>query len=728
MTQPRLGAFLGVFTPTVLTILGVIMYLRLGWVVGQEGLLATLAIVALANSITLITTLSFSAVATNIRVGVGGAYYIISRSLGLEIGGAIGLPLWLSQVFSVTLYSFGLAEALRIVWPGVPVEPAAFVIVLAVAALAWKGAGLALKAQLPLMAFIAVSLVALAVGAIAGPEVDVAAGAAAADAAASPGFWVVFAVYFPAVTGIMAGLGLSGDLRDPARAIPRGAIAATLVGFGVYLLVPFLLSAAATREALLGDSLIWTRIAPLGALLVVPGLFGAIFSSAVGSILGAPRTLQALAMDHLAPAAFARTRKDGGEPRLGLIVSTAIALAAVLLGDLNAVAPVVSMFFLTIYGTVNLVAAMETLAGDPSWRPRIRIPWPVSLAGAVACAGVMFLVSPVAAVVAIALEGILYFLVASRERKADFGDVRRGTYEALIRWALHRLSRRPMTARNWRPHLLVFADEVERRLGLIRFGDWFSHRRGIVTVCELVEGELTDEGIAPEVRQGEVDAVLRREGILAFPEVDVVADVPSGIVDVAQANGLAGLTSNTILVGWPKEPERLAQFLAVIRVLTRIRMSALVGRVGERLPARLAVRGRRREIHIWWGGIERNGDLMVLLAWLLTRNDEWRGARIRVMSLATDEESRARTERDLGHMLADIRIAAEPRVTLLPPDRHVEDIISEESAEADVVFLGLAVPAKGEELAYAERLARLARGLDTVFFVKNGSAFTGELV
>ena len=162
----KLGTFLGVFTPTVLTILGVIMYLRFGWVVGQVGLFKTLLIVILANGITVITSLCLSAIATNSRVGVGGAYFIISRSLGLEIGGAIGLPLFLSQAFSITLYAYGLAESLRFVWPGVPVQLAAFAIILAVGALRLRGAGFALKTQVPIMVLIGLSLLALCGGSL----------------------------------------------------------------------------------------------------------------------------------------------------------------------------------------------------------------------------------------------------------------------------------------------------------------------------------------------------------------------------------------------------------------------------------------------------------------------------------------------------------------------------------------------------------------------------------
>ncbi len=723
----KLGAFLGVFTPTILTILGVIMYLRFGWVTGQMGLGRTVLIVVLANAITLITTLSFSAIATNTRVGVGGAYYIISRSLGLELGGAIGLPLFLSQAFSVTLYAYGLAESFRIVWPEVPVQPAAFVIVAGVGALAFRGAGLALKAQIPLMVLIGVSLLALVAGVLTGTRVDVAADALASPPAEPPtvAFWAVFAVFFPAVTGVMAGLGLSGDLRDPIRAIPRGALAAMLVGFAVYLVVPFLLLRAATPAALIDDPLIWTRIAPLGAILVIPGLWGAIFSSAVGSILGAPRTLQAMAMDRLAPSPLAK-KAAGGEPVVGLVVSLVIALGAVLLGDLNAVAPVVSMFFLTVYGMVNVVAALETLSGDPSWRPRLPVPWFVCLIGGVGCFAVMFLISPLAAVAAIVIELGLWVFLARRERQARWGDVRRGVYESLIRWSLIRLAARPMTARNWRPHMLVFVDDVERRLDLIRFGSWFSQGRGVVTVCELIVGDLLADKVPVREKQRRIQHVLDREGLVAFGEVDVVRDVIEGITDVSQANGIAGMDSNTMLMGWPREIPRIVEFLRIVERLERLNKSVIIGRIQPGLIPRT---GEHRKIHIWWGGLQNNGDLMLLLAHLLTCNPEWRHARIHILSVASSELMKQQTERHLARMLPEIRISAQATVMLRPKDRTVRDIIREQSADADVVFLGLRIPGSHDELPeYAERLQELCEPLRTVFFVKNSSLFVGKLI
>ena len=721
--EATLGTFLGVYTPTILTILGVIMYLRFGWLVGHLGFLRVLIAVALANTITIITTLSFSSAATNSRVGVGGAYFIISRSLGLEIGGSVGLPLFFSQALSVTLYAFGLSESLRIVWPEVPVQTAAFVIVLAVAALSLVGARLALKIQIPLMAFIAISIIALGVGAIMkfSPEATL-----LTEPSGEIDFWKGFAILFPAVTGVLAGLSLSGDLRDPSRAIPWGAILAVITGFVVYLLVPVLLAMGASPDELRTEPMVWTRIAPLGPWLILPGLWGAIFSSAVASMLGAPRTLQALAIDRVLPRVLG-SRSDGWKALApGFIVSLLIALGAVFLGDLNAVAVVVTMFFLTVYGTLNIVAALESLSGDPSWRPRVRAPWPICLAGGLACIAVMFLINPVASIVALCAEFILWLLLSRRERTARFGDARRGIYEALIRWALIRLARRSMSSRNWRPHILVFVSDPVQRLDLIRFGNWFSQGRGVVTVCELIVGDLIEEGLGLPEKQREMQAVLDQEGLVAFAEVDVAQNVLDGITNVAQANGMAGLDSNTVLLGWPDDKAVLVEFLRTMIRLERINKSLIIGRIR---PRHLFPReGIRRTIHVWWGGLERNGDLMLLLAYLLTRNPAWRTARVQVMSVASNELMKTQTETFLSKLIPEIRIEADIKVIVKPKETSVRDLIHQESRDAEVVFFGLALVEQGEEETYADRLEDLAGDLPTVFFVKNSSLFIGELI
>ncbi len=720
--EGKLGTFIGVFTPTLLTILGVIMYLRVGWLVGNMGLLYTLSIVVLANLVTLTTTLSFSSIATNRRIGIGGAYNIISRNLGLEIGGAIGLPLFLSQAFSVTLYAFGLAESVRFIWPGVPVAPAAFVFVLGIGLLASRGSAIALKTQLPLLFLVVLSLAALVVGSAANPLPDP---PPMAQATGDVEYWVAFAVFFPAVTGVMAGLGLSGDLRDPKASIPSGSIAAVLLGFAVYITIPILLFFGADTQLLIDDPMVWARIAPLGALLILPGLWGAIFSSAVGSVLGAPRTLQALALDHLAPKQLARTMGPHEEPILGLLLTVLIALAACLLGDLNAVAPVVTMFFLTVYGTVNLVAAFASLSGEISWRPTLRIPWIASLTAGIACIVAMFLISPLAAVAALSAEVIVWFILARKERTTAWGDARRGLYEALMQWALVRISAHPMTARSWRPHIMMFVQKIERSLDLVHFGRWFSQGRGILTICELVEAESAPKGFDTQARRQEMEGFLKQEAVIAFAETDVVRNVEDGLVSVAQANGMGGLNHNTLLMGWPTGTRGLERVLRSLRAFSQLGKSLILGRIDT---DRLRVSPQEREIHVWWGGLQRNGDLMLLLAYLLSRNAEWRGAELVVTSLASSELMRERTQRHLNELLPELRIKARTEVLIKPDDMTVREMIFAHSQDADVTFLGLPVPEVGGEAEAAQRMADMAEGLSTVFFVNNSSPFGGELV
>jgi amino acid transporter len=722
-SKGTLGAFLGVYTPTILTILGVIMYLRFGWVVGHLGLVKTLLIVVIANAITVVTTLSFSSMATNMRVGVGGAYFIISRSLGLGIGAAIGIPLFLSQAVSVTLYAYGLAESFRIVWPDIPLLPACIVVISLVVILSLYGAKSALKTQVPLLVLVGLSLAALAVGAI----MTLRTGQISITEPVSElGFWTGFAVFFPAVTGVMAGLSLSGDLKDPGRAIPIGALAATATGFLVYLIVPVLLFFSADAEQLRTDSLIWLKIAPLGAFLILPGLWGAILSSAVGSVLGAPRTLQAVTKDQLAVQKLRAFVSSEWGIRVALALTAAIALGAVFLGDLNAVAQVVTMFFLTVYGTINIVAGLETLSGDPSWRPKFRVPWVVNIACGLACVWVMFLISPPAGAIAIGIEILLWLFFSRREHRATWGDARRGLYEAVLRWVLIRLSRRTVSARNWRPHVLVFVDDPRRKLDLIRFASWFSQNRGVVTVCELVIGDLLTEEVNAEERLNSAVKLMNAEDLTVFSEVDVVDNVIDGIVDVSQANGIAGFSSNTIVLGWPKDPNMLADFLVTVRRLERIRKSVVIGKINPQhiFPERKAA----REIHVWWGGLKQNGDLMLLLAYLLTRNPEWRGAELKILCAASNEFARENTSRYLNTMLSDIRIEADCDVFLKPPDINISELIQTRSADAEAVFLGLAVPDSGKELEYVSRLESLVGDLPVVFFVKNSCLFVGKLL
>ena len=723
----KFGTFLGVYTPSVLTILGLVMYLRFGWVLGNVGLGFTVLIVVLASSITFITALSASAIATNMHVGVGGEYYMISRSLGLELGGAIGIPLYLCRTLSITFYSFGLAEAIGMFVPGEPsaklIQLIAVTIIVGITILSGKSAGLVLKLQIPIMIAVGISILALLIGALTGssqtPEMTITL------RTAPKGFWYVFAVFFPAVTGFTAGIGMSGDLKDPRKSIPKGTLLAVGTGLLIYLFIPLILAFTSkiSPEGLASAGVeTWSKIAFLGALLVVPGIFGAILSSAFGSVLGGPRVLQSLAQDRLAPSFLAKLSKTG-QPTISTWISGAIALVAVALGDLNTVAEFVTILFLTLYVMINFSAAIENLTGDASFRPKIKVPWFVSLLGSFGAIAVMFLISPIACILAIAFEIILFLVLRKRSMRKEWGDVRAGFWGTLARFALLKLKKHANDPRNWRPNILVFAGDVKKRLPLVQLANFLNQRRGILTVCNMIIGNLKRNEIDIKKETEKMDETLDQAGILAFNEVNVVSHFESGTINITQANGIAGLNSNTIMFGWSDKKKRMISMLKTIRTISGLQKSSLLVRINESPETS----GRDR-IDIWWRGKHSNGDLMLLLAHLLSLNDEWKNAKIIIHTIILREDDHEFMLKNVQEMIDEVRIKAEPKIIIKSQDKSVTEIIHEHSRNANLVFMGLKLPLEGEEKNYVARLEELSDGLKTTVFVRNAEEFAGEMI
>jgi amino acid transporter len=734
ITTPRhptqkFGTFLGVFTPSILTILGIIMYLRFGWIVGNVGLPLTVLILLTSSTITFITALSASAIATNMRVGVGGEYYLISRSLGLELGGTIGIPLFLCRTLSVTFYSFGLAESIIAFGPKIgnldptqSIQILTAIIIVLITAVSGKSAALALKLQIPIMAAVGLSVIMLIAGTVGGgvksPEL------VATYRTAPEGFWYVFAVFFPAVTGFTAGIGMSGDLKDPSRSIPRGTILAVLVGGAIYLLILILLATSArlTVEDLAAPGVVWTKVAVLGAWLVFPGLWGAILSSAFGSVLGGPRVLQALASDGLAPSFLSRLSRTG-QPTISTWISGAIALAAVSLGGLNAVAQFVSILFLTLYVTINLSAALEKLVGDPSYRPTINVPWYISLVGSLGAVIVMFLISPVACVAALVLELGIFIYLRRRSMQRRWGDVRAGFWVALSRFALVQLRRHDIDPRNWRPQILLFSGDPNKRIDLVRLAGWFNQNRGLISVCQLITGDLRKENIDIAEKRREMDVAIDREGLVAFSEVIVVPEFENGIIDIVQAKGIAGLRSNTVMFGWPEKPGRLESVLRIMRAASHAGKSAIIARLNWPTQA-----WRLKRIDIWWRGKQQNGDLMLLLSYLLSLNREWEHAQITLRTIVERAEDQEAMADSMAKLVPETRINAITDIIVKPPDTTVTELMHRTSHNADIVFLGLRDPEPGAEAEYASRMNKLVSGFRTTIFVRNAEEFAGYLI
>ena len=714
-SKGRFGTFGGVFTPNVLTILGIILFLRSGWVVGQAGLTNALIIVAIANSISLLTGLSLAAIATNMNVRAGGNYYIISRTLGLEIGGAIGIPLYLSQATSIAFYIIGFTEALQTVTYFQAFDPRliATSVALVFAVIAYVGADFAIKIQYFILAVLGAALISF----FGGGWGEAIAPTWTANYTPGVTFWIVFAVFFPAVTGIEVGTSMSGDLKDPSRSIPIGTIASILVTAVIYFGAVYWFGTHATVSNLINDNMVMQGISRW-PVLILAGVWAATLSSALGSILAAPRTLQAIAKDRVVPKILANTLGSPTEPRVAVLVSAAIAIAVIWAGDLNVVAPIISMFFLNTYGMTNLVAGIEKMVGNPSFRPRFNIHWSVSILGALGCYGAMFLINPLATVLAIVISYGIYFYLERRSVSRTWGDLRSGIWFALARRALLNLEQHRFHAKNWRPNILVFTGQPHNREELVVMSEWLSMGKGIVSFFQLIVGDvdkLTNQGLRRTARR-QIRAYIKDRHMTAFAEADVVNDFYHGALTVAQAHGVSGLEPNTVLMGWSRTPGGRTTQMRLLHNLVKLDKSVLFVHFNESREF-----GRHKIINVWWGGRSDNADLIMLLAHLISRHPSWDGVKIRLLRIINSEEGRTQTQAHMQELLTRVRVEAEPIALVKEtPGQPVMEIITKWSKDADLTLLGMDDPEAGEAEEYANRLNDLISGVGTTLLVRSG--------
>ena len=428
--QKKYGTFAGVFTPSILTILGVIMYLRMGWVVGHAGLWGVLAIIAIAHIISVTTGLSVSSIATDKKVGAGGVYYVLSRSLGLPIGGALGMTLFVATAFSIALYMVGFAEIFNSVFDFNLVERGSNFYVddsgslfhgwsktnlirltgsvglFILAVIALISTSIALKSQFIILALIVLSLFSIFLGTPG--KASVVELGSAKDVTVP--FIAIFAVFFPAVTGFTAGIAMSGDLKDSKKSIPVGTLAAIAVGLLVYTILGLYLYYNFNADTLKMNGNVMFESAYISHYLVNFGVWGATLSSALGGILGGPRILQAMSVDKITPKIFAKGVGKNNEPQRALILTILIAEAGILIGELNLIAEIVSMFYLAAYGFINLSFFLESWA-SADFNPSFKIKKWVGLLGFVATFIVMFQLNMIAMFAAIA---IIYTSIKSK--------------------------------------------------------------------------------------------------------------------------------------------------------------------------------------------------------------------------------------------------------------------------------------------------------------------------
>ena len=703
-----LGTFEGVFTPSILTILGVIMYLRFGWVVGNVGLLGAFIIVTISTSITFLTSLSIASIATDKQVKVGGAYYMISRALGIETGGAIGIPLYMAQALSVALYTIGFAESVSIVFSNLNETFVGIIVTILIGILALTSAKIAIRSQYFVMAAIAISLLSLIFGK---PLEESTIELWGVSESKSENFWTVFAVFFPAVTGIMAGVNMSGDLKNPSKAIPYGTFAAVGAGYLIYMLIPFVLASRVDAINLVKDPLIMRKISFWGDAILL-GVWGATLSSAMGSMLGAPRVLQALARDGVLPKYFrwlAKGTKEDDTPRNGTIFTLVLALVAVYFGNLNIIAPILTMFFLATYGMLNISAGIEKLVGSPSFRPIFKVHWALSILGFFGCIAVMLLINPLATAIALIFLIFVFIWLERRGLRATWGDVREGIWLSLIRLGLLNI-KSTIDPKNWRPHILVLSGAPSKRWNLITLTNDIIQSRGLMTVGTVLSGEKT----APERKKTMEDNIkdyLENREIVSLVRVISAHDPFQGAELLVETYGLGSLVPNTILLGDSTVREHYSAYCKMVNHFYLSKRNIIIVREDEKRNF-----GNKKVIDVWWGGLRKNGALMIILAHLLQRSIPWEGAKIRLIMVVPSDNAANEARKNISRLVNNVRIDIEDHL-IVARGRPFETILRRVSSNSDLVILGLAEPRGNFEEYYDQFINVKTGGIPSTLFV-----------
>ncbi len=678
----KFGAFKGVFTPSILTILGVIMYLRLPWIIGQAGLWATLGIILVAHIISVTTGLSVASIATDKKVETGGTYYMISRSLGLPIGGTLGLALFVGLSFSISLYIIGFSETLLTAF-GLEVtlntiRLTGALTLLVVTIVSFISTNLALKTQFIILGIMVLSIASILLG-----KHEFVPNTPLSGSAVNSLPWIaLFAIFFPAVQGFEAGVSMSGDLANPKKAIPIGTISAILVGFVAYIGLVFFFSYTVERDALLNDSSILLNIS-LYSPLVIAGIWGATLSSAFGGLLGAPRILQATAMDRITPKVFAKGVGAGNEPRNALLLTFVIAFAGIMIGELNTIARVVSTFFIITYGFLNLTCAIENWAGT-DFRPSFRIPAWVSIIGSIACFVIMIQLDLAAMIGATIILGAIFFFLKRRELKLQSGDTWGGIWSSLVKYGLAKLSvSSTKNQRNWSPNVILFSGSPKARPHLLDLGKIIVGKQGVFTNFELVQ-KSSDSSGSELLSKVYVDADDSGEKIITrrYP----CNDIYEGMQTISKVYGFTGFEPNTILQGWARNAGDVQKLHHTAGVLHKSDYNLVYyNRVVDSNE-----KAKGKHIDLWWGGNSRNLNFALGLLKFITIDTKWRGATVHLNIINYNSAKTDSIYALANQALDNSRLIGRVKVINNSVEKLAEyDIIKSESATSSLAILEL---------------------------------------
>lgn len=729
-TNKRFGTAPVYFT-ALSTILGAILFLRFGFAVGTLGFFGVLLIIMLGHALTIPTAFAISELATNKRVEGGGEYFVISRSFGLNIGATIGMALYLSQAISVAFYIIAFTEAfeflfdffndsLKIQLPRQVISIPSMLLLGMV--ILRKGANTGVKTLYFVVAVLFISLLMFFIGK-SNPEASADSVSLAWNMRNMNDFFLVFAIVFPAFTGMTAGVGLSGDLIKPSRSIPFGTIAATFTGVFIYILVIYKLAISASAEEMLNDQLIMSKIAIGGAFIIPLGLAASTLSSALGSILVAPRTLQALALDTSFPSSkinrwLSASRSSDNEPVNATLVTIVIAIVFVAMGDVNAVAGIISMFFLVTYGALCLISFLNHFGSSPSYRPSFRSKWYISFAGFILALWVMFKISTPYALGSVAIMSGLYMYIRYYHRDRD-------GLESLFANALFQVNRNLQVylqrsgskkkVKEWRPSAICISKDSFSRARAFQLLNWISYRYGFATYLHRIDGyysKATSQQAAEELSR--LIELYDTTNNHVFVDTIISPSYTSAIVQAIQVPGISGMENNMVIFEYDKEnPQDLNEIIDNIRLIKAGSFDICL------LASSRKEMIYKNGIHVWINSHDiENSSLEIMLSFIISGHSDWKKSTIKVFDICKPEEYE-KTQQSLTTLVNSGRLPITSKnveIIIKEPGITAKTLINEKSASAALVIKGFHV----EGLKYnGDALMNGYDGIGTILFVNS---------
>ena len=694
-----------VFIASISTILGAILFLRFGYAVGNVGFFGAIAIIVLGHAVTIPTALAVAEIATNRKVEGGGDYYVISRSFGINIGAAIGIALFLSQAISVSFYIIAFAESfipfgqflnekynLGIISNLLVNSKAIGLISMSLLSLLIisKGADLGVKALYVVASVIFISLLFFFLGE---SQIEMKQVNFFSKAEEAKDFFYVFTIIFPAFTGISAGLGLSGDLKEPRKSIPRGTIIATVLGAIIYILVAFKLVISTDLNNLANNQLVMSDIAIWGPVIPI-GLACAAISSALGSIIIAPRTLQALAKDKIFPYSkidfwLAKEKKENNEPLNGTIITCIIAFFFVYVGDINNVARIISMFFMVTYGAICLISFLEHFSGDPSYRPAFKSRWYISLLGAVLSIWLMFKMDTLFAFLSIIIMITFYYFISKKSSdKREFVNLFKDVLEQIARQLkifLQRINDSNLSSNfHWRPFVVSISDASLTRKSAFDITRWISYKYGFGTYIHYIKGYLSKQTF----EQSKVIKHQLIEGKKTNVYVDTLISpsYTSALAQVVQLSSISGTENNLILLEFSEsDKESFEDVMSNFNLLHTTGYDVAIMRSSDFKV------DKKEEIHIWISSRDyKNSNMMILLGYIILGHPEWKKAQIKVFTIYPKDKFEEYKNQMFDYIESG-RLPISPRnMKMLPHDEDIsiKEIINNHSSNSDLTIIG----------------------------------------